>query len=55
MTYDDRHPPLYDHTLESAHGNFLYIDDEPSGANGPATLTSLIHHQAYLECKMVFW
>ncbi|XP_069940952.1 MAM and LDL-receptor class A domain-containing protein 2-like isoform X2 [Cherax quadricarinatus] len=46
---------IFDHTLGTAFGHFLYIGEEPSDNGGPATLISTTLHDSQIQCAFLFW
>ncbi|XP_042229112.1 MAM and LDL-receptor class A domain-containing protein 2-like [Homarus americanus] len=46
---------IYDHTLGTPLGHFLYVLELASGDSGPAALVTRPHHNSQLYCAFIFW
>lgn len=46
---------IYDHTLGTAEGHFLYVDKGVGEYDGPAVALSPTLHDAYVDCGFTFW
>lgn len=55
MTEDSGIDYVYDHTLGTEDGYFIYSTEQPSDVGGPAVMVTTAHHNSHLQCTMDFW
>ncbi|XP_045625135.2 MAM and LDL-receptor class A domain-containing protein 2 [Procambarus clarkii] len=46
---------IYDHTLGTDLGHFLYVVEQPSDDGGPAALVTIPHHDSKIHCIFLLW
>lgn len=54
-TSDGEDDVVYDHTMGTEEGHFLYVAEEPNDEGGPAVLASSVHYNSRVQCTLVFW
>lgn len=55
MTEDAGVDFVYDHTLGTDAGYFVYTSEQPSDVQGPAVMVTNPLHNSHLQCAMEFW
>lgn len=55
ITEDSGVDYVYDHTLGTDAGYFVYTSEQPSDIEGPAVMVTNPHHNSHLQCAMEFW
>nr|XP_053646985.1 MAM and LDL-receptor class A domain-containing protein 1-like [Cherax quadricarinatus] len=55
LSNDHEYLNIYDHTLGTDAGYYIYVAQYSNDHSGPAVMLTDTHHNAYIDCTMDFW